>query len=123
LQDKPFSQKAKGLKFGTFNNPRDVFGHVDMPARAARLKNSKSLPAIHDMAFKPNGPGKKNKLLGKFPSFMADPPTELKRKIVVEGQEPPPAFKSNTKVFSRPTPSVVTNFRNIRSAFPSAFRK
>lgn len=124
LQDKPWSQKAKLLPFGTFNKPKEVFGHVDMPARRNQtMKKVNSLPAIHDYSFKPCGPGKKNKTLAKFPLFMPDPPKQLKRKIVPEGQEDIPAFRPNTKIFSRPTPSVVTNFRNIRSAFPSAFRR
>ena len=94
-----------------------------MPARPQSLNASKSLPAIHDEAFRPCGPGKKNKLLGGFPKFKPDPPKELKRKFKVDGEEDIPAFKPSTKVFSRPTPSVVTNFRNIRSAFPGAFRR
>jgi hypothetical protein len=61
--------------------------------------------------------------LGKFPVFMPDPPKQLKRKIKDEKAIDIAPFKPNTKFFSRPTPSVVTNFRNIRSAFPSAFRK
>lgn len=79
---------------------------------------------IHEGAsFRPAGPGKKNTLLGKFPEFMPDPPKQLKRKVKDENAEDIPSFKPTTKVFSRPTPSVVTNFRNIRSAFPGVFRR
>jgi hypothetical protein len=82
------------------------------------------LTDIHEGAqFKPAGPGKKRKPLGRFPTFMPDPPKQLLRQKKDENAEDIPAFKPNTKVFSRPTPSVVTNFRNIKSAFPSAFRR
>jgi hypothetical protein len=128
LQDKPFSQQAKRLAFGTFGHPSEVFGPADVPLKPAPLKTSASaanaLPSIHDHAFKPANPGKKNRILGKFPEFIADPPKQLKR--VKKGENDPEdkiAFKPNTKSFSRPTPSVVCNFRNIRTAYPSAFRK
>jgi hypothetical protein len=37
-----------------------------------------------------------------------------------ENAEEVPAFRPNTHTFTRPTPSIVTNYRNMRSAFPSA---
>lgn len=75
------------------------------------------------VSFRPAGPGKKKSFLGKFPEFMGDPPKQIKRKKIDENAEDIPPMKPSTKFFSRPTPSVVTNFRNIRSAYPSAFRR
>jgi len=67
------------LPHGTFNKPRDVFGHVTMAARAKSMAALQSVPEIHDYPFKPCGPGKKNKLLAPFPKFKPDPPKEVKR--------------------------------------------
>ena len=60
--------------------------------------------------------------MAPFPLFMPDPPKQLMRVKKEEGVEEPPPFKPSTKEFTRPTPSVVTNRRNIRSAFPTVFR-
>ena len=57
-----------------------------------------------------------------FP-YIENPPTQLKRKIVEESTDVPANFKQGFKGNSRPTPSVATNFRNLKSQFPSAFRK
>jgi hypothetical protein len=84
---------------------------------------SAELPSIHDRAFRPANPGKKNKLLGKFPEFMPDPPKQITRIKKEEGAEEKASFKPNTKIFSRPTPSVVCNFRNIKTAYPAMFKR
>jgi hypothetical protein len=62
-------------------------------------------------------------LLGKFPTFMPDPPAKKKRVVKNEDEDEIPAFKPVTKIFTRPTPSVVTNWRNLKSSFPSHFGK
>ena len=99
-----------------------MYGPVAVPEMKKSV--STALPSIHDANFKPSHPGKKNKLLGKFPAFMPDPPTELKRvKKDENAPEEKPNFRPSTKIWSRPTPSVVCNFRNIRTAFPTAFRR
>jgi hypothetical protein len=54
---------------------------------------------------------------------MENPLKFTERKRPVEGEEPPVAFKSAKNFSSRPTPSVVTNMRNMKSSFPSIFRK
>lgn len=123
---KAFSQVGGALRWGTFNKPKDIYGGPSLAATRDNLKfrSQKVLPDIHEGAmFKPAGPGKKNKTIGKFPSFMKNPPNEVKRVKKEEGGDDIPPFKMTTKVFSRPTPSVVTNFRNIRSAFPGSFRR
>jgi hypothetical protein len=46
------------------------------------------------------------------------------RKKKVEGEaEAPPAFKTTHKYKSRPSVSIATNLKNIRSSFPSLFKK
>jgi len=53
---------------------------------------------------------------------MANPPRELKRKVVVEGEEEDrPRFKLTYNLRSRPTPSVATNYRNLKASYPMAF--
>jgi hypothetical protein len=104
--------------------PELVYGGPSLAVTRNTAKSQQNLTDIHEGAsFKPAGPGKKKHLLGKFPEFMADPPKELKRVKKDENAEDIPAFRPSTKFFSRPTPSVVTNYRNIRSAFPSLFRR
>jgi hypothetical protein len=72
---------------------------------------------VHDDApFRPAGPGKKKKTLGKFPPFMPNPERVIKRVKKNEDAEYVPPFRPTTRQFGRPTPSIVTNFRNIRSA-------
>lgn len=133
VQEKPFSQQAKRLKFGTFNNPKDVYGE-DRPMPPKREKVSQSAAALpdvepveplHDKAFKPSGPKKSiHPTIGGFPPYQPNPPRELKRKIIVEGEEEErPRFKMTYNQKSLPCKSVATNYRNLKSAFPSAFAR
>ena len=79
---------------------------------------------MHDRPFRPCGPGKKGKLLGPQPKHMPCPPIVKQRVKKAEGEEEDiPSFKPVTKFFTRPTPSVVTNFRNLKASFPSHFGK
>ena len=122
LHDKPFSQKAKNQKWGTFNNPLDVYGEdVPIPARPPKAKPER--PELHDRAFRTSGPPKKGKLgtLGKFPEHRADPPRVRKPIKKEDTEDQPPGFKTTKKYMSRPTPSVATNFRNLKASFPTAF--
>jgi len=53
---------------------------------------------------------------------MPNPPKELKRVKKEEGEEEDrPRFKLTYNLRSRPCPSVATNFRNLKSAYPAAF--
>lgn len=54
---------------------------------------------------------------------MPDPPKEKKRIKKDDDDDAPPGFKCTKKFMSRPTPSVATNFRNLKASFPSAFRR
>ena len=116
------------MKFGTFNNPIDVIGtgkevpNYAAPKEEKVLKPSESTPVValeplHDRAFRPAMPGKKGNqsTIAKFPEWKGDRPNELKRKIKDPAAEDIPSFKMTTKEFTRPTPSVATNFRNLKS--------
>jgi hypothetical protein len=60
----------------------------------------------------------------KFPVYMENPLKFTTRIKKVEGEdEGPKAFRSTTQLFTRPTPSVATNIRNLKASFPSIFRK
>ena len=79
----------------------------------------------HDRNFFPSHPSKVgyNKSIGKFPTYMEDPPKQLKRKIPVEGVDDIPKFKPTTNYQSKYQPSVATNLRNLKASFPSVFKK
>lgn len=111
---------------GTFSRPKEVYGGPSL-ALTHHVKfrpNSVRIAEVHEGAqFRPAGPGKKNKTLGKFPEFLPNPPKELKAKKKNDNDpEEPPAFRPSTREFSRPTPSIVTNARNLRTYMSSAAR-
>ena len=86
------------------------------------------IPPLHDKPFKPSHPTKKGKIKGtleKFPQYLPNPPTELKRKVLTEEEEAAvvPGFKATYRNKSRPTPSVATNYRNLKASYPSAFAR
>lgn len=122
LQDKPFSQKVKRTE--TFNTNRAILEENPMlPHRAVKPKTA---PAIeHDKPFKPSHPPRRgyNKTLAKFPLYQEDPKKPITRKVLIEGEEDKEKFKPTHNVKSRPTPSVATNMRNMKAAFPSVFRR
>lgn len=79
----------------------------------------------HEKPFYPSKPPKKgiNRTINKFPDYKEDPPKKLTRKIPIEGVDDGPKFKPTYNERSRPSPSVATNFRNLKASFPSAFRR
>jgi hypothetical protein len=109
-----------------------VYG-TDRPLPPKREKVSQSaavLPDIpteplHDKAFRPSGPKKSLvPMIGGYPVYMPNPPREIKRVKKAEGEEEEeerPRFKMTYNLRSGPCPSVVTNYRNLKSAYPSAF--
>ena len=65
-----------------------------MPPKTTKASQSAAVldvpPAepLHDKAFKPSGPKKGvHPTLGGFPKYLPNPPRELKRKVIVEGEE------------------------------------
>jgi len=121
-QEKPFSQRAK--TWGGFNKDKEVYGEdVPIPARAP--KTEMKPPMEQEFAFKPAKPPKTGHActFEKFPAYMENPLKFTQRKMPVEGEENPPAFKKSKNYSSRPSPSVVTNVRNLKASFPSLFRR
>lgn len=94
---------------------------------AARTdKASSPTIAEHERAFRPSNPGKKgvNGTLTKFPDHKASPCKDKKYiKPEEDAEQGPPGFKATYKYRSRPTPSVATNFRNLKASYPMAFKK
>lgn len=128
VQEKPFSQKAKHTDM--FNSMRQVYEENPMiPARKVVEKvvveGAEPEAPLHDKPFKPSHPSKKGTIKGtleRFPAYLPDPPTELKRKVIVEGEDDSiMGFKATYRFKSRPTPSVATNYRNLKASYPSAF--
>ena len=99
----------------------DLKEEIKRPARKMTAPNI----AEHERAFRPANPAKKgyNKSIGRFPSYIENPPKEITRVRPVEGDDPPPRFKMTTNSYSRPTPSIATNMRNMKATFPSVFKK
>lgn len=121
-QEKPFSQRAK--TWGGFNTIREVFGEEPLiPARPARKASEP--PMEQEAAWKPAKPARSGYscTFEKFPEYKENPLKHTQRKRPVEGEEPGPAFRSTYMYRSRPTPSVVTNLRNMKSSFPSVFKR
>ena len=79
----------------------------------------------HDVPFKPSNPPKRgyNKTLEKFPAYKEDPLKIVTRKKKVEGEEDPPRWKPSHNQKTMPTPSVTTHYKNLKSEFPSVFRR
>lgn len=121
-QEKPFSQRAKDI--GVFNKDKEIYNlKTEIPARAP--KKEMAPPMEQEVAFKPSKPPRRGYscTFEKFPEYKENPLKFTERKKPVEGEEAMPAFKSATTFKSRPTPSVATNMRNLKSSFPSVFRK
>lgn len=108
-----------------FNKARQVYEEEPrLPEKKTRefVRNE----AEHDRAFRPANPSKRgnHQTIAKFPEHKADPPTEKKRVIAKEGDpEAPPGWKATYAKRTRPTPSVATNFRNLKASYPSAFAR
>jgi len=82
-------------------------------------------PMEQEVAFKPSKPPRRGYscTLEKFPEYKENPLKFTERKRPVEGEDVAPAFKSAKNFASRPSPSITTNMRNMKSSFPSIFRK
>ena len=83
------------------------------------------LPPLHDKPFKPSNPPKVgyNKTIDKFPPYKEDPLKFIERKKPVEGEEEKPKFKPSHNKKSMPVVPVATNYRNLKTEFPSIFRR
>lgn len=77
----------------------------------------------HDMPFKPSNPPKKgyNKTLDKFPPYKEDPLKFAERKADADADKA--KWKPTHNKKGIPTPSITTNFKNLKTEFPSVFRR
>ena len=126
MQEKPFSNNVRRKE--TFNPVKEVFGSdVPLPKEehTPRKRTQSPHAPIHDKPFKPSNPPKKgyNRTLDKFPEYKPDPMKPLERKKPVEGAEERPNFKPSYNKKSMPVKPVATNLRNLKSEFPSIFRR
>jgi hypothetical protein len=78
----------------------------------------------HEAPFKPSNPSKKgyNATLDKFPPYVEDPMKHAVRKKKEE-DESKGKWKPSHSGKTIPTPSVTTHFKNLKSEFPSVFRR
>ena len=106
-----------------FNSYKKVL-EEDVPIQPRPVKE-KAKEEDDRPPFKPSHPPKAgyNKSIGKFPQYKEDPPKQLKRKVPDDSKEEPPRFRTTHNYKTRPTPSVATNLRNLKSSFPSVFRR
>jgi len=86
------------------------------PAKVEYADGEEPAP-LHDKAFKPSNPSKKGYkgYLEKFPEYLPNPPTELKRKIVDENEEEMKGWKATYRTTTRPQPTIACNVRNLKS--------
>ena len=111
-----------------FNPVKEVFGTDIPPVKeesGPRKRTASPHAPLHDKPFKPSNPPKRgyNKTLDKFPAYKEDPVKGIERKKPVEGEEERPKFKPSFNKKSMPMVPVATNFRNLKTEFPSIFRR
>jgi hypothetical protein len=77
-----------------------------------------------DVPFKPSNPPKKgyNKTLDKFPAYKEDPMRVITRKKTADNEDKGRWRPTHNKK-TVPTPSVTTQYKNLKSEFPSVFRR
>lgn len=132
VADKPFSQRTRMINQGSVNQGyfTKFTPHIDLtkcPNKVAKAKGPNPIDTVHDgKAFKPSQPPKSGvtqKGLSAFPKYMENPTKSLTKKVAVEGDEAPIAWKKTHNAKTRATPSVQTNIRNLKASFPSVFKR
>lgn len=123
LQEKPFSNKVKPRE--TFSNIKEAYGEDrEYPQRKY---NDKRKPLMtHDVPFKPSNPPKKgyNGTIDKFPEYKEDPLKQaVRKKEENKDKDDRGKWRTTHKKKTVPTPSITTNYRNLKSEFPSVFRR
>lgn len=121
-QEKPFCYRAHPMP--TFNSARALLGE-DVPL-PPKTKKPDPKPAVeHDQQWKACRPSRKGANYGfsPFPEYVPNPMKSVERRKPVEGEEDKKPFCNTKKEFTRPTPSIVTNVRNLKASFPSVFRR
>jgi len=124
LPEMPF----KGMDFGGkhFQDNSELYTY-DVPTHVPREPKQEIFKtAEHESAFKPSNPSKKGLVHGSFsfPEYLEDPvPGGALRRPPPEGEQPPAFRLGNPRVNPKPTPSVVSMTRNMRSERPSSFAR
>ena len=121
VQEKPFSQRIKPI--ATFATIKDAYGEDRVyPAKKPAEKRKPLM--LHDAPFKPSHPPRKgyNKTIDKFPPYKEDPLKFAVRNKSAEADEKA-KWKPTHNNKNVPTPSVTTNYKNLKTEFPSVFRK
>ena len=106
----------------TFGTIKETFGE-DPPVPQRKPPEPRKPLMTHDVPFKPSNPPKKgyNKTLDKFPPYKEDPLRVVLRKK--EAEEDKAKWKPTTRKREVPCTSVVTNYRNLKSEFPTVFKR
>lgn len=122
MQEKPFSQRIKPVD--AFNNIESVYGEEGLTFKPKKPPAKPKPQVEHPGPFKPSNPAKKSvidKTLARFPEHQGEKEEKKTRKEKVEDERP--AWKPNTFKRTIPSPSVATNFKNIRSSLPAIMRR
>ena len=122
VQEKPFSQRIRGI--ATFASVKEAFGEDRVYPK--KKPNEKHKPLMsHDAPFKPSNPPKTgyNKTIDKFPEYKPDPMKFAVRNKSAEAGEDRGKWKPSHDKKTVPTPSVTTNYKNLKSEFPTVFRR
>jgi hypothetical protein len=106
----------------TFATVKEAFGE-DRTYLPKKPEEKRKPLMEHEAPFKPSNPPKRgyNKTLDKFPEYKEDPLKVVVRKKTPETDER--KWKPTHNKKSMPTHSVTTNYRNLKTEFPSIFRK
>lgn len=107
----------------TFATVKEAYGE-DREYPHRKPKPAEVPPMTHDIPFKPSHPPKRgyNKTLAKFPEYKEDPMRVVVRKKETEGSDEK-KWKPTHNKKSIPSSSVSTNYRNLKSDFPTVFRR
>lgn len=124
IQETPF--RAGDYGNNTFQNNSDAF-RCDMPSHIPREPLPDVVPRVqHENAFRPTNPPRKGfkDSCFSFPEYIPDPtPGGAPRKKPPEGEAPPPYRTGAMPKSVKPTPSVMTLTRNLRSERPASFAR
>lgn len=130
MQEKPFSQRIKPMD--CFANIQEAYGEEGLVFPKKKPPQKIKPQVEHDKPFKPSNPPKKgvyDKTLGKFPDYLDDIKAKedpnfgkpVQKKVKKDDERA--AWKPNTFKRTVPSPSVATNFKNIRSSLPAIMRR
>ena len=96
---------------------------IPIPPKAEKKKEVHGY--VHDKPFFPANPNQRfsvHKTIAKFPEYKEDPPKEISKRQP-DDPDAPKKFKPTHSGKTVPSPSVAVNIRNLKSSFPSVFRR